>query len=244
MIEDDESRDLAGLIVPLAGSLQETGDRWLPYRLLDPTGEPVEPVSAYFRDLQAAGRSAATVRSYGMDLLRWFRFLWAIEVEWDRATRVEARDFCRWLLLAGKPSGRTGGTRTSRRPPRLKARPYAASVRAHARRCCAASTTSTSTRAPGRSSTRSRWTGPGALAGRMRITTRWSRYRNERAGLYRPRVPITDPAQRPGRGVQRDLRPAALAPGPGAGGVLRLDRGAGVGAAVGHAGRCRSRAAG
>jgi hypothetical protein len=32
-----------------------------------------------------------------MDLLRWFRFLWSIEVGWDRATRVEARDFCRWL---------------------------------------------------------------------------------------------------------------------------------------------------
>ena len=44
--------------VPLAGSLQETGDRWLPFRLLDTSGEPVEAVSAYFRDLQAVGRSA------------------------------------------------------------------------------------------------------------------------------------------------------------------------------------------
>ena len=55
----------------------------------------------------------------------------------------------------------------------------------------------------------------------------------------RRRIPRSDPR----RGVQRDLRPAALAPGPGAGGVLRLHRRAGVGAAVGHAGRCRSRAA-
>ena len=44
----------------------------------------------------------------------------------------------------------------------------------------------------------------------------------------------TDSAQRPRRGVQRDLRAAALAPGPGAGRVLRLHRGAGLGAAVGH----------
>ena len=64
----------------------------------------VAAVSAYFRDLLAAGRSAATVRSYGMDLLRWFRFLWAIEVPWNRATRAEARDFCRWLQVAGKPA--------------------------------------------------------------------------------------------------------------------------------------------
>ena len=59
-------------------------------------------VTAYFRDLQAAGRSAATLRSYGMDLLRWFRFLWAIDVPWNQATRAEARDFCRWLQVAWK----------------------------------------------------------------------------------------------------------------------------------------------
>ena len=38
-----------------------------------------------------------TVRSYGMDLLRWFRFLWAAAIAWDRVTSSEARDFSRWL---------------------------------------------------------------------------------------------------------------------------------------------------
>ncbi|MGI9005858.1 MAG: tyrosine-type recombinase/integrase [Streptosporangiaceae bacterium] len=38
-----------------------------------------------------------------MDLLRWFRFCWAIEAPWDQATRSEARDFCRWLQVAAKP---------------------------------------------------------------------------------------------------------------------------------------------
>ena len=133
VIEDDEqTRDLAGLVVPLAGALMETGDRWLPFRLLDPAGEPVEPVSAYFRDLQAAGRSAATMRSYGLDLLRWFRFLWAIGVAWDRATRIEARDYCSWMLVAGKPSRSHW-----RRPIEPvtwpgEVQPYAPSVRAHA----------------------------------------------------------------------------------------------------------------
>ncbi len=75
MIEDEEPpRDLAALAVALTGSLEQTGDPWLPYRLLDPTGVPVEAVSASFRDVQAAGRCEATLRSYGMDLLRWFRF--------------------------------------------------------------------------------------------------------------------------------------------------------------------------
>jgi integrase len=39
-----------------------------------------------------------------MDLLRWFRFLWTVGVVWDQATRVEARDFCRWLQVTVKPA--------------------------------------------------------------------------------------------------------------------------------------------
>ncbi len=97
------SRELAALVVPAVGRLAESGEAWEPYVLVDPAGARVDPVSVFLRDLQAAGRAAATARSYGMDLLRWFRFLWAVEVAWDRATRVEARDFCRWLQVAGKP---------------------------------------------------------------------------------------------------------------------------------------------
>lgn len=95
------SRDLSGLRIPPVGAIVATGSKWEPYRLLDPAGVPVDPVTAFFADLLAAGRREATVRSYGMDLLRWFRFLWSIQVDWHRATRVEARDFCRWLGIAG-----------------------------------------------------------------------------------------------------------------------------------------------
>ncbi|MET0521319.1 MAG: site-specific integrase, partial [Jiangellaceae bacterium] len=62
------------------------------------------PVAAFFAELAACGRAATTQRSYGMDLLRWFRFLWALGVGWDQATRVEARDFCGWLQVAVKPT--------------------------------------------------------------------------------------------------------------------------------------------
>lgn len=37
-----------------------------------------------------------------MDLLRWWRFLQAVDVGWDRATRVEARDFSCWIQLTVK----------------------------------------------------------------------------------------------------------------------------------------------
>jgi len=38
-----------------------------------------------------------------MALLRWWRFLRAVGVGWDQATRAEARDFWSWIQLAGKP---------------------------------------------------------------------------------------------------------------------------------------------
>jgi len=90
------------LAVPRAGWLVETGEVWEPWRLADPGGVSVAAVAVFLRDLQAAGRSAATQRSYAMDLLRWLRFLWAVGVPWDQATRAEARDFSAWIAGAGK----------------------------------------------------------------------------------------------------------------------------------------------
>jgi site-specific recombinase XerD len=134
MESDEASRfDRALTVVPLAGRLVETGDRVDPYRVVDGAGVVVEPVAAYFRDLQAIGRSNATLRSYGMDLLRWFRFLWAIDVTWDRATQVEAREFARWLQVAGKPvrvHWRRGGGDLPAGPASSR-RAYSVSVRAH-----------------------------------------------------------------------------------------------------------------
>jgi integrase len=100
----DAPRDLSWLAVPPRGSLDATGDLFEPYRLVDAHGVVVVAAAAYFRELAACGRPAATHRSYGMAMLRWWRFLWAVEVCWDQATRVEARDFCLWIQLADKPA--------------------------------------------------------------------------------------------------------------------------------------------
>ena len=90
--------------MPLGGSLEATGDLFEPFRLVDADGVVLVPAAAYFRELAACGRPAATHRSYGMALLRWWRFLRAVGVGWDQATRAEARDFCSWVQLAGKPA--------------------------------------------------------------------------------------------------------------------------------------------
>jgi integrase len=75
----------------------------------------------FLKELQASGRSATTQRSYGMDLLRWFRFLWAIEVPWDEATRVEARDISRWVQIGDKPASARQASEESTAQPMMTA---------------------------------------------------------------------------------------------------------------------------
>lgn len=126
------------LVVPRVGAVVAGRDVWEPVRLVGGDGELVAAVTAFLRELQASGRSAATQRSYALDLLRWYRFGWAIDVRWDQATRVEARDFCRWLALRDKPIQGAGLAAGRRRAasnvvtgkPSLGPK-YAASTRAH-----------------------------------------------------------------------------------------------------------------
>ena len=84
-------RDLSLLVLPRVGAVRPTEDLWEPVRVVDAAGVPIAPVVAFLKELQAMGRPAATQRSYAMDLLRWFRFVWGVGIGWDQATRVEAR---------------------------------------------------------------------------------------------------------------------------------------------------------
>src|SRR5260370_27694048 len=91
---EEQGRDLSRLVVPRAGRLMTTGDDREPYRVLGPDGDVAEPVSVFLRDLLASGKSAATLRSYAVDLLRWWRFLDAGDGGWGRASRAGATGFC------------------------------------------------------------------------------------------------------------------------------------------------------
>ncbi|MCX5215665.1 site-specific integrase [Kitasatospora sp. NBC_00240] len=103
ILEEGPKRDLRQLVLPQIGKLVATDDPWDPWQILDPQGQPLGPVALYFADLLAGGSPATTLRSYGMDLLRWWRFLWVLGVEWDRATQRDARDFALWMRMADKP---------------------------------------------------------------------------------------------------------------------------------------------
>ena len=146
-----------------------------------------------------------------MDLLRWFRFTWAAGFTWDQATRAEARDFCRWLQLPGKPerdhwrTGRPAGPGSGPAPGTVnavtgKTSPgpgYAAVTVAHCETVC-----------------RSFYdyhleAGTGPLANPFPVARKGRRanahhnpmepFRQERAGLFRPRQPKRIPRGIPDR---------------------------------------------
>ena len=75
----------------------------VPWLVVDPAGKPVEPIARFLRDFIARGNRAGSVRSYCYVLLRWWRWLKVIEVEWDQVTSAEMRDFVLWLGQAVKP---------------------------------------------------------------------------------------------------------------------------------------------
>ena len=58
-------------------------------------------------ELTAGDFNQLSVRSYGLTLLGWLRFLDAADVAWDRAGRAEARDFVLWMReeSAGRSHG-------------------------------------------------------------------------------------------------------------------------------------------
>jgi hypothetical protein len=110
----EQGRDLSGLVVPRSGRLEVSGDEREPFRLIGADGQVAEPVMVFLRDLQAAGKSPATLRSYAVDLLRWWRFLDAVGIGWGRASRAEARDFSCWIQLTVKQRLQTSRPRAAR----------------------------------------------------------------------------------------------------------------------------------
>jgi len=110
-------RDLRHLVVAPTGTVELTSDGLEPVRLLDDNGCSDESVRGFVRNLIACDYSPATCRSYVMSLLRWRRFLAAVDIAWDRAERRDVRDFVLWMKGAdnaqrhhSRPGAPTPGT--------------------------------------------------------------------------------------------------------------------------------------
>ena len=59
----------------------------MPWLVVDPDGDVVEPIQRFLRDFVARGNRAGSVRSYAYGLLRWWRWLEAVGVDhYERTT--------------------------------------------------------------------------------------------------------------------------------------------------------------
>lgn len=114
---DDVGRDIAGIVLPQWGRVAKSEGEvsWL---VVDPDGVVVEPIRRFLSEFVARGNRLGSVRSYAYDLLRWWRWLRAVGVEWNQATPCEARDLVLWLRQASKP----------RRLPRTKSAATAGTI--------------------------------------------------------------------------------------------------------------------
>ena len=131
-------RDLLRLKLPMVGDVVTTSEPDVPFTVTDAAGEQVEPVTEFMRDFSAGDASPASCRSYAYDLLRWWRWLAAIEVAWDQAVRTDVRDLVRWLRTAPNPqrerrrdSAPAPGTVNQRTGKRYLAAGYAATTINH-----------------------------------------------------------------------------------------------------------------
>lgn len=97
MADTTGPRDVSQLVLPELGSVER--DEAGSWRVV--IGEVESRVVAWFlADLAATDAADSTLRSYAYDLLRWFRFLRAIDVSWENAARRDVRDFVRWFRQA------------------------------------------------------------------------------------------------------------------------------------------------
>ena len=106
-MDQDETagqRRVPGLVVPRVGAVRLTGDPVLPWVVVDELGGRIDAVDDFLKHLLACGNSPASCRSYAYDLLRWLRFLAAVDVTWQRAQRCEVRDFVLWLRTSPNPA--------------------------------------------------------------------------------------------------------------------------------------------
>lgn len=105
-------RDLEKLRLPRWGRVREV-DGIVAWELVDDAGCSVEPVRRFLHELMAQKRSRGTLRSYAYVLQRWWRFLIAVEVPWDKASPpICVTSSCGCYMRRSRPRG---GVRCRRR---------------------------------------------------------------------------------------------------------------------------------
>ncbi|MCC3328345.1 site-specific integrase [Nocardia abscessus] len=89
--------------LPRAGLVVPTDRAHPPFVVLDRADVEIVAVTEYLAELALGDSSPLTCRSYAYDLLRWFRFLWVLDVDWTQATQSEVAVMVGWLRTAPNP---------------------------------------------------------------------------------------------------------------------------------------------
>jgi hypothetical protein len=113
--------------LPGIGVVRKNAEGLLPYVVVDESGREIEAFSVFLRDLVLTDMSPLTVRSYGNDLLRWWRVLQLLGIPWDQANRAEVEVMVGWMRSAVNPQRRGSGARVMN--PRTGKRPLAEGMR-------------------------------------------------------------------------------------------------------------------
>lgn len=88
------------IVLPAFGCVRPGETASMAWAVVDASGREIEPISAFLVDLSLSDISPLTLRSYGFDLLRWWRLLSLVRIEWDRASRAEAELLVGWMRHA------------------------------------------------------------------------------------------------------------------------------------------------
>jgi hypothetical protein len=87
---NDNDRDIRSIRLPTWGRVAPA-EGTVPWLVVDDDGVPVEPIRRYLADFVARETSLGSVRSYAYALLRWWRWLRAVGLEWERRRRPSPR---------------------------------------------------------------------------------------------------------------------------------------------------------
>lgn len=92
-----QPRNVESIVFPHIGSVRAAPELATGVEVLDAAGEIIDPICEFLHELMSNGSSKQTTRSYALALLRWWRFLAAIDLDWERVTRAEFTDFIIWM---------------------------------------------------------------------------------------------------------------------------------------------------
>lgn len=94
--------------LPAFGEVREHSAGKLGWVLVDGAHVRIEPIGAFLRNLSMSDMSPLTTRSYGYDLLRWWRLLTLVDIGWEYASRSEVELLVGWMRLANNAQRHRG----------------------------------------------------------------------------------------------------------------------------------------